>query len=308
MAVELAKVALWLHTFTAGAPLSFLDHHLRCGDSLFGEWADTAIREVEQPAAGRGRRATPFAGAGLFLAAAVQRALSAEVVMARVEASPDAVLAEVEQSAADWEDAAERVRPLQAYLDFRQAVRWMALTPEDATAVSALLDGRFGDPLAILAGEAQPTAPAGAEPVAQGDLLAPREPEQLDLLPNAASVRDWRAAVRLVAEARQIAGRERFLHWQTAFPGVWRGWRDTRTGGFDAVIGNPPWDRNEDAGGGVVRRARSRHRPPGARGGPQGRHRRPCAAPPTRSSPTTTRPPRARRRACASRARAGRTR
>jgi hypothetical protein len=29
MAVELAKVALWLHTFTVGAPLSFLDHHLR---------------------------------------------------------------------------------------------------------------------------------------------------------------------------------------------------------------------------------------------------------------------------------------
>ena len=36
MAVELAKVALWLHTFTVGAPLSFLDHHLRCGDSLIG--------------------------------------------------------------------------------------------------------------------------------------------------------------------------------------------------------------------------------------------------------------------------------
>ena len=38
MAVELAKVSLWLHTFTVGAPLSFLDHHLRCGDSLFGSW------------------------------------------------------------------------------------------------------------------------------------------------------------------------------------------------------------------------------------------------------------------------------
>ena len=35
MAVELAKVALWLRTFTVGAPLSFLDHPLRCGDSLF---------------------------------------------------------------------------------------------------------------------------------------------------------------------------------------------------------------------------------------------------------------------------------
>jgi hypothetical protein len=39
LAVELAKVALWLHTFTVGAPLSFLDHHLRCGDSLFGAWS-----------------------------------------------------------------------------------------------------------------------------------------------------------------------------------------------------------------------------------------------------------------------------
>jgi len=37
MAVELAKVSLWLHCFTLGAPLSFLDHHLKCGNSLIGE-------------------------------------------------------------------------------------------------------------------------------------------------------------------------------------------------------------------------------------------------------------------------------
>jgi hypothetical protein len=48
MAVELAKVSLWLHTFTVGAPLSFLDHHLRCGDSLFGEWVAPAMREVAE--------------------------------------------------------------------------------------------------------------------------------------------------------------------------------------------------------------------------------------------------------------------
>ena len=49
MAVELAKVALWLHTFTVGAPLSFLDHHLRCGDSLSGSWVRTGIdRATEQ--------------------------------------------------------------------------------------------------------------------------------------------------------------------------------------------------------------------------------------------------------------------
>jgi type I restriction-modification system DNA methylase subunit len=36
MAVELAKLSLWLHSFTLGAPLSFLDHHLKCGNSLIG--------------------------------------------------------------------------------------------------------------------------------------------------------------------------------------------------------------------------------------------------------------------------------
>ena len=48
MAVELAKVSLWLHTFTVGAPLSFLDHHLRCGDSLFGSWARTGIDKATE--------------------------------------------------------------------------------------------------------------------------------------------------------------------------------------------------------------------------------------------------------------------
>src|ERR1700720_1020971 len=43
MAVELAKVSLWLHTFTVGAPLSFIDHHLHVGDSLFGLWVRDAI-------------------------------------------------------------------------------------------------------------------------------------------------------------------------------------------------------------------------------------------------------------------------
>lgn len=36
MTVELAKVALWLHTVAKGEPLSFLDHHIRCGNSLTG--------------------------------------------------------------------------------------------------------------------------------------------------------------------------------------------------------------------------------------------------------------------------------
>lgn len=41
MAVELAKLSLWLDSFTLGAPLSFLDHHLKCGNSLIGTNLET---------------------------------------------------------------------------------------------------------------------------------------------------------------------------------------------------------------------------------------------------------------------------
>src|SRR2546427_11725460 len=43
MAVELAKVSLWLDCFTLGAPLSFLDHHMKCGNSLIGG----SVQEVQ---------------------------------------------------------------------------------------------------------------------------------------------------------------------------------------------------------------------------------------------------------------------
>jgi len=50
MAVELAKVSLWLDAFTIGAPLSFLDHHLRCGNSLIGAaWADLENALADRP-------------------------------------------------------------------------------------------------------------------------------------------------------------------------------------------------------------------------------------------------------------------
>jgi hypothetical protein len=49
MAVELAKVSLWLDAFTLGAPLNFLDHHLRCGNSLIG----ATFEDLRQALSGR---------------------------------------------------------------------------------------------------------------------------------------------------------------------------------------------------------------------------------------------------------------
>jgi len=40
LAVELAKLSLWLYTVAKGKPLNFLDHHLKCGNSLIGAGVD----------------------------------------------------------------------------------------------------------------------------------------------------------------------------------------------------------------------------------------------------------------------------
>jgi hypothetical protein len=65
LAVELAKLSLWLATVAADKPLSFLDHHLQCGDSLIGAdvadlgWAPPVVlgkkaqKQLEQQKAGQ---------------------------------------------------------------------------------------------------------------------------------------------------------------------------------------------------------------------------------------------------------------
>ncbi len=230
MAVELAKVSLWLHTFTAGAPLSFLDHHLKCGDSLYGEWVRKALDEL----AARGT---------LLISDAVHSAEASIAGMALVESRSDADIAEVKQSAADYHGVEAKTEPLRRFLNFWQAIKWLDLSAEQKKALQALFDGHFGQPLPIAAGLTPPNPPAG---VANGEAaLFGDAGQQLALAgTGVASAQDYLALKSLLHQAHELAAQQRFLHWQIAFPGVWKNWTSAAPdGGFDAVIGNPPWDR-----------------------------------------------------------------
>jgi len=44
MAVELAKLSMWLETLAADRPLAFLDHHLKTGNSLVGSDITEVLR------------------------------------------------------------------------------------------------------------------------------------------------------------------------------------------------------------------------------------------------------------------------
>ncbi|MCM0020285.1 MAG: restriction endonuclease [Tagaea sp.] len=231
MAVELAKVALWLHTFTVGAPLSFLDHHLRCGNSLFGE----LVRPVEDELAKR---------KAMFLLHPLRRAKDSAQSMTEIERLTDADLAEVRQSASIFAEIETRTRPLASFLSFVHALRW--LDRQDMAsrqAIDAFYGGIFGDPILIATGEIEPTAPPERKPEALVEFHGAVRPTS-KTKKSVDGTEVFRAFLALLADARVLVAEERFLHWQVAFPGVWDQWESVEpTGGFDAVIGNPPWDR-----------------------------------------------------------------
>lgn len=211
MAVELAKVALWLHTFTVGAPLSFIDHHLAAGDSLFGLWVRDAIDKAGK-------------GGELFLHEPLQQAQTQAAVMQTIEALTDAEVAEAHRSAQMWAGVEVQTGPLDGFVSFTHALDWLDLKGADKALVTLWLDGRFGDPIAVARGKIAPdTGKARADEVERFTEI-------------------WTAARELIAE-------ERFLNWQITFPGVWDKWGSAadpsgyRHGGFDAIVGNPPWDR-----------------------------------------------------------------
>ncbi|MBC6417217.1 MAG: restriction endonuclease, partial [Rhodospirillales bacterium] len=220
MAVELAKVALWLHTFTVGAPLSFLDHHIRCGDSLFGSWVK---RGIDKAAA----HGTP-----LLLHEPMERALRAAPKMQSVEGLTDAEIAEAQRSADLFAEIEDMTAPLDALLKLIHALDWLDIGDKDRkSALRGFFDGQFGDPLEIALGRRTPVRPGAKarEETIEGQLTAA---EKFDLFHQ------------VFAAARTLIAEENFLNWQVAFPGIWSAWEaDRLTGGFHAVIGNPPWDR-----------------------------------------------------------------
>jgi hypothetical protein len=235
MAVELAKLSLWLHTFTVGAPLSFLDHHLRCGDSLFGEWVRPALDR--------------FATVGLFKSQAVKQAELAIGEMSQIEELTDADITEVKRSYATFESVKEDTAELTKLLSVLQGFRWIGQSTEAAQRDARALRKEatklaLSDPAAAKAKGEQAKRldrrSLALETLLEGEFGDPAA--AVDLCYG--RIGDADPAKAQIADALAVATDANFLHWQVAFPGVWRNWESAELdGGFDAVIGNPPWDR-----------------------------------------------------------------
>ena len=204
VAVQLARLSLWLTTLARDRPLSFLDHHLRVGDSLVGTTPEGLWRDPV-----KGRRTTNDRQGSLLETADLDAAVR-EVVgpLIALRAGRDDSVSDVRARERLWNAVTADRSPVAAW---RKAC--------DVWCARWFWPGQDGP------SPAETRALIAA--VVRGD--------------RTLGERAIRARLDI---ARAIAQERRFFHWPLEFADVFyeqSGALRARPG-FDAVIGNPPWD------------------------------------------------------------------
>ena len=216
MAAELCRVSLWLEALEPGKPLSFLDHHVRVGNSLLG--ATPALVEAGLP----DEAFKPIQGDDRKVCSALrkrnrlERETGQRDMRRLLAAEPRAEYGSLAALHRDLDEA-----PDDTLDDVRRKearFRGLVVSPKhrgrqrvaDAWCAAFVWPKRAGD-------ESAPCVTTDALKDLHGDpdALTPDQRREVELL----------------------ARRYRFFHWDLAFPEVFE------NGGFDCVLGNPPWER-----------------------------------------------------------------
>jgi hypothetical protein len=241
-AVELAKVSLWMESLEPGKPLSFLDAHIKVGNSLLGVTPklladglpDSAFKPLEgdDKAAVSGLKklnTTEYKNntMDLFGGAAID---TGNQKLAKQVAE---IAGQVPRALADVHVQAMRYRGYSQSADFQHR-------KEVADAWCAA----FVAPKNLVPGAENATARADQAAIAGPWPLTYQTIMNLDAEPD-----------RVDPGTRELVGKltedYRFFHWHLEFPEVFHVGDDARdadektgwSGGFSCVLGNPPWER-----------------------------------------------------------------
>jgi type I restriction-modification system DNA methylase subunit len=212
LAVELAKLSMWLATLAKGKPLSFLDHHIRVGNSLVGTNLvaidDTALspREEERRRKARARQRQQEAASGqmsMFSDADFSAGVGFAVQqMSSIENTIADKVSDVKQQEQWYAELTARLGMWRQAADVWTARYFgLELTPEQWKAVRTFTTN-------------------GVTPA---------------------------ALQQIISKASALAAEHHFFHWELMFPEIFfdQNGQPKATPGFDAVIGNPPYVRQE---------------------------------------------------------------
>jgi len=230
LAVELAKLSLWLTTIAADQPLDFLDHHLCCGNSLIGaQLKDLGYVPDLKRKKDAGLKLTWQLTDNLL--AALEKAVRH---VKQIEQRASQTVADVKGKEKIWSDS---VRP--ALRPFRSVANlWLAcffgndLPQPDYEALIELLD-------------IHPDKIRSWKNVTefQDIVIGAVEKGELKLAGRDFDKNQLKNVCAFLVRAEKTAHQRRFFHWELEFPEVF--FNDDGTpreaSGFDAVIGNPPY-------------------------------------------------------------------
>jgi hypothetical protein len=214
LAVELCRVALWLEAHCAGKPLTFLDHRIKCGDSLVGV-LDPKVLQAGIP----DEAFTPVSSDSREAAQSLKRrnrserkALGGEGKQLSLPLDPEEALTKLSQERQELEAIPDN-------------------SPEEVSRKQQLYSRSCQDPEHQKLVEAcHLWTAAFFQPLTSDFSRAITTQAVIDRL-------EGRAHPQALATAQALASEQRFFHWPLEFPEVFE------QGGFDVILGNPPWER-----------------------------------------------------------------
>lgn len=217
MAVELTKVALWIETVDPGLPLGFFDAQIRCGDALLGVFDLQVLQDGIPDAAYKPLTGDDKDTARYYLQA--NRAATSGQGGFDFGAG-QAAMPEMKPIALDFsgfrdlpEDTVEQIgAKAKRFRELRKGQTFVRAKAAADLYVAAFLLPKVGG------------APAGAS-----ERTVPTT-EELWMALNQGKMR------QAMTDAPKAARNARALHWPLEFPDV------MQRGGFDVVLGNPPWE------------------------------------------------------------------
>ncbi|WP_367916270.1 DNA methyltransferase [Leadbetterella sp. DM7] len=216
LAVELCKVALWLESHNPGKPLNFLDHHIKCGDAIVGlgqrnELENGIADEAFKTLADDDKE--------------ISKAFRDKNVKERKARTTGAGQQLTLEQGVDT-SVQETMTEYQAFNQLPET------TPEEierkVKAYKKFMDGKG------------PTFLKAMADTQEAQFFIPKIADTKDYLMTDADFRlilsgykGWQD--RKVAKAASVAFTQRFFHWFIEFPEVFH------EGGFDCILGNPPF-------------------------------------------------------------------
>lgn len=213
MAIELARIALWLEAVTPDAPLAFVDHHLVHGDALLG------VRELR------------VLELGIPETAFKERSGDDKPVATRLKKQN----AEARKS---WEKErmSGQITARFSAEGWTEALQAVELLPDQTPADVAAKAAAYADVVSKDVGGVRAACDAYL-----AAFLMPKTVETEKLVPTTGTLRNALVGAAMQASmaqaVRETAAAEPCLHWPLTFAPV------MGRGGFDVVIGNPPWEK-----------------------------------------------------------------